>query len=47
MVLDGGRIVEFDRPAALLAKPTSQFYALCKAQGKEEFSVLKKLAQVN
>ncbi|KAL5499194.1 hypothetical protein ACEPAH_1712 [Sanghuangporus vaninii] len=46
MVLDQGRIVEFDRPAALLARPSSHFYALCEAQGKEEFSVLKKLARV-
>ncbi|KAL5522541.1 hypothetical protein ACEPAG_8557 [Sanghuangporus baumii] len=47
MVLDQGRIVEFDRPAALLARPSSHFYALCKAQGNEEFSVLKKLARVS
>ncbi|KAH7910130.1 hypothetical protein BJ138DRAFT_1127138 [Hygrophoropsis aurantiaca] len=44
MLLDNGRIVEFDRPAALLADPSSGFYALCKATGKKEFSVLKKMA---
>lgn len=44
MLLDQGRIVEFDRPAALLSDPSSQFYALCRAAGKEEFEVLKKMA---
>ncbi|KAF5371802.1 hypothetical protein D9758_003453 [Tetrapyrgos nigripes] len=44
MLLDQGRIVEFDRPQVLLSQPNSKFYALCKATGKEEFSMLKKLA---
>ncbi|KAG7098217.1 hypothetical protein E1B28_000184 [Marasmius oreades] len=30
MLLDQGRIVEFDRPQKLLAQPSSRFYALCK-----------------
>ncbi|KAI6040937.1 P-loop containing nucleoside triphosphate hydrolase protein [Pisolithus marmoratus] len=44
MILDTGRIVEFDRPATLLADPNSNFYRLCKAAGRKEFSVLKKMA---
>ncbi|THU79589.1 ATP-binding cassette transporter [Dendrothele bispora CBS 962.96] len=44
MLLDQGRIVEFDRPGVLLSQPTSKFYALCKATGKDEFAMLKKLA---
>ncbi|TBU28095.1 multidrug resistance-associated ABC transporter [Dichomitus squalens] len=44
MLLDQGRIVEFDTPAALLSNPQSKFYALCKATGKQEFAVLKKMA---
>jgi len=44
MILDTGRIVEFDRPATLLADPNSRFHQLCKATGKREFSTLKKLA---
>ncbi|KAL0565394.1 hypothetical protein V5O48_016631 [Marasmius crinis-equi] len=46
MLLDQGRIVEFDQPGKLLAQTTSRFYALCKATGKEEFAMLKKLAGV-
>ncbi|KAJ6516269.1 multidrug resistance-associated ABC transporter [Mycena sanguinolenta] len=44
MVLDQGKIAEFDRPATLLANPSSKFYALCKATGSHEFQMLKKLA---
>ncbi|EIN12781.1 multidrug resistance-associated ABC transporter [Punctularia strigosozonata HHB-11173 SS5] len=44
MVLDAGKIVEFANPGELLADRNSKFYALCKATGKEEFSVLRKLA---
>ncbi|KZV87123.1 multidrug resistance-associated ABC transporter [Exidia glandulosa HHB12029] len=46
MLLDNGqvRVAEFDRPAALLSDPTSKFYALCKAAGKDEFQVLKRMA---
>ncbi|EIN08192.1 multidrug resistance-associated ABC transporter [Punctularia strigosozonata HHB-11173 SS5] len=46
MVLDQGRMVEFDSPKTLLSDPSSKFYSLCKATGKEEFAVLKKLAGV-
>jgi len=44
MLLDLGRIVEFDRPATLIADTSSSFYALCKATGRNEFSTLKKMA---
>ncbi|KAG8216833.1 P-loop containing nucleoside triphosphate hydrolase protein [Butyriboletus roseoflavus] len=44
LLLDEGRIVEFDRPATLLADSNSRFHSLCKATGRNEFSVLKKLA---
>ncbi|KAH8087167.1 multidrug resistance-associated ABC transporter [Cristinia sonorae] len=46
MLLDQGRIVEFDKPSVLLQDPTSQFYSLCKATGKSELAMLKKLAGV-
>ncbi|PIL23137.1 ATP-binding cassette transporter [Ganoderma sinense ZZ0214-1] len=46
IVLDQGKIVEFDTPAALLSNPSSMFHALCKATGKQEFAVLKKMAGV-
>lgn len=46
MLLDEGHIVEFDSPAVLLSDPNSRFYSLCKAAGKTEFSVLKRLAGV-
>nr|GAT52587.1 multidrug resistance-associated ABC transporter protein [Mycena chlorophos] len=44
MLLEQGRIVEFDRPAVLLKDTKSKFHALCKATGKQEFATLKKLA---
>ncbi|KZP24950.1 multidrug resistance-associated ABC transporter [Athelia psychrophila] len=44
MILDQGRIVEFDKPATLLADSSSSFYGLCKATGKNEFSMLRKMA---
>jgi ABC-type multidrug transport system fused ATPase/permease subunit len=46
MVLDAGKLVEFDKPATLLANTSSMFYALCKATGKKEFAQLKKMAGV-
>ena len=46
MLLDQGRIAEFDKPATLLADPSSKFHSLCKATGKNEFAVLKKMAGV-
>lgn len=46
MLLEDGKLIEFDTPANLLANMGSKFYALCKATGKEEFSTLKRLAGV-
>ncbi|TFK92526.1 multidrug resistance-associated ABC transporter [Polyporus arcularius HHB13444] len=46
MLLDQGKIAEFDTPSALLSNPQSKFYSLCKATGKQEFAVLKKMAGV-
>lgn len=46
MLLEDGKLIEFDTPANLLANKESKFYALCKATGKEEFSMLKMLAGV-
>ncbi|KAG2343136.1 multidrug resistance-associated ABC transporter [Suillus weaverae] len=46
MLLDQGKIVEFDRPAVLLSDPSSQFYGLCEATGENEFTMLKNLAGV-
>jgi ABC-type multidrug transport system fused ATPase/permease subunit len=47
MLLDEGRIVEFDTPGNLLRNQSSSFYTLCKATGKSEFAVLKKMCGVN
>ncbi|KAK4046142.1 hypothetical protein OIV83_006313 [Microbotryomycetes sp. JL201] len=33
LVLDGGKVVEFDAPSALLDRPDSRFRALCEASG--------------
>ncbi|OBZ67849.1 ATP-dependent bile acid permease [Grifola frondosa] len=46
ILLEEGRIAEFDKPANLLANPSSKFHALCKATGKNEFAALKKVAGV-
>ncbi len=46
MLLDQGVIAEFDKPAKLLSDPNSKFYSLCKATGKSEFAILKKMAGV-
>ncbi|KAJ7750734.1 hypothetical protein DFH07DRAFT_961329 [Mycena maculata] len=45
MLLDQGKIAEFDCPSVLLANPSSKFYALCKATGREEFAMLKRMTQ--
>ncbi|KAM0756050.1 P-loop containing nucleoside triphosphate hydrolase protein [Meredithblackwellia eburnea MCA 4105] len=45
LVLDAGRILEYDHPAKLLENPASRFYALCRATGKSEFRILKKMAE--
>ncbi|KAL1948838.1 hypothetical protein VTO73DRAFT_10644 [Trametes versicolor] len=46
MLLDQGRIAEFDKPATLLADPQSKFHALCQATGKQEFATLKRMAGI-
>jgi hypothetical protein len=46
MLLEEGRIMEFDSPTALLSKPDSKFYSLCRATGSSEFAVLRKMAGV-
>lgn len=46
MLLDEGRIAEFDKPAVLLQDTSSKFHALCKATGKNELAMLKKMAGV-
>ncbi|KAI9441690.1 ATP-binding cassette transporter [Lactarius indigo] len=42
MLLEEGRIVEFDSPAVLLSDPNSKFYSLCKATGRSEFAGAEK-----
>ncbi|GAA5989349.1 hypothetical protein JCM5350_005683 [Sporobolomyces pararoseus] len=44
MVLDKGKLLEFDSPANLIKDPNSQFHSLCRAGGKSEFRVLEKMA---
>jgi ABC-type multidrug transport system fused ATPase/permease subunit len=44
MVLEQGKLKEFDQPKVLLADPTSAFYQLCKASGRDEFVQLRKMA---
>lgn len=46
MLLEEGRIVEFDSPTVLLSDPSSKFYSLCKATGRNEFAVLRRMAGV-
>ncbi|KAH6918109.1 ATP-binding cassette transporter [Coprinopsis sp. MPI-PUGE-AT-0042] len=44
VVLDQGRIVEFDSPKTLLSNENSNFHALCRATGEEEFASLRRMA---
>ncbi|KAJ7575966.1 P-loop containing nucleoside triphosphate hydrolase protein [Mycena floridula] len=44
MILDQGRIVEFDSPRTLFDDSTSSFSLLCQATGQEEMNVLRKMA---
>ncbi|KAJ7737145.1 multidrug resistance-associated ABC transporter [Mycena maculata] len=46
LLLDQGRIAEFDRPANLLGNTKSKLYQLCKATGREEFAMLLRMAGV-
>ncbi|KAK7042717.1 ATP-dependent bile acid permease [Favolaschia claudopus] len=46
MLLDQGKIVEFDRPSVLLSDTSSKFYALCQATGNQEFETLKRMAEI-
>ncbi|KAJ7190424.1 multidrug resistance-associated ABC transporter [Mycena pura] len=46
MLLDQGRIAEFDKPSVLLSDPSSKFHSLCKSTGGKEFAMLKKMAGV-
>lgn len=45
LLLDKGRLIEYESPAKLLDEPTSRFYALCRATGKKEFAILKKMSK--
>lgn len=45
LVLHEGKVLEFDRPAALLNNETTAFYRLCAAAGKRELKILKKMAE--
>ncbi|KZT35927.1 hypothetical protein SISSUDRAFT_1064088 [Sistotremastrum suecicum HHB10207 ss-3] len=47
MLLDDGQIIEFDSPKTLLENENSKFYELCKATGREEFRMLRRLAGVS
>lgn len=44
LLLEKGRVLEFDSPATLLQNPESKFYALCRATGKNEFKILQRMA---
>ncbi|SCV71041.1 BQ2448_3803 [Microbotryum intermedium] len=45
LLLDAGKILEYDSPSKLLADSTSRFHALCRATGRSEFRILKKMAE--
>jgi len=44
IILDEGKILEYDKPFTLLSDPSSKFHTLCKATGRNEFATLKRLA---
>ncbi|UZJ56745.1 hypothetical protein CBS101457_006065 [Exobasidium rhododendri] len=46
LVMDDGKIVEYDSPKSLLSDTSSRFYKLCKASGRGEFARLKKLTSL-
>lgn len=45
LVLDTGNVLEYASPLELINNEQSQFHALCKASGKSEFGILKKMAE--
>lgn len=45
LVLDQGHVVEYASPASLIADTSSKFHALCRASGRSEFKLLKKMAE--
>jgi ABC-type multidrug transport system ATPase subunit len=45
LVMDAGRVAEFDEPLKLLENPTGHFTSLLNETGKESFDKLKKIAQ--
>ncbi|KLT42676.1 P-loop containing nucleoside triphosphate hydrolase protein [Cutaneotrichosporon oleaginosum] len=45
LVLDRGRVLEYDEPLALMTRPSSAFRSLCMAQGADEYERLLKLAR--
>jgi len=47
LVLDKGRILEYDEPLKLMEDSGSAFYALCMAHGKDEFDQLIASAREN
>ncbi len=44
LVLDRGRVLEYDHPLTLMTRPSSAFRSLCMAQGADEYARLLKLA---
>ncbi|GAA5861561.1 hypothetical protein JCM8547_008073 [Rhodosporidiobolus lusitaniae] len=44
LLLDAGKLIEFESPSKLLEDPNSRFHALCRAAGKKEFSILRRMA---
>jgi hypothetical protein len=45
LVMDAGKLMEFDEPYTLLQDANSRFSLLCKATGETEYAVLKGLAE--
>ncbi|GAA97476.1 hypothetical protein E5Q_04155.1 [Mixia osmundae IAM 14324] len=44
LLLDAGRVVEFDAPGTLIDNERSRFFALCQSTGEKEFKTLRALA---
>ncbi len=43
-MLDKGHVIEYDSPRRLLEDPNSRFYQMCRAAGRSEFKLLKRMA---